>query len=61
MRHSFATHLIELGNDVTVVKALLGHSSVRTTQVYTHLREGLIGQTQSPLDVLGTPAARVLG
>lgn len=61
LRHAFATHLIELGNDVTMVKALLGHCSLRTTEVYTHTRIKQMARTISPLDVLGTPAARVLG
>jgi len=61
LRRSFATHLIELGTDVTVVKALLGHSSLRTTAVYTQTREALLMRTRSPLDVLGTPAGEILG
>lgn len=61
LRHCFATHLIEAGTDVTVVQALLGHSSLRTTEIYTHTNLKQIARTRSPLDLLGTPDGRVLG
>ena len=61
LRRSFATHLIDTGTDVTVVQALLGHRSLRATQVYVHTSVEQIARARSPLDLIGTPDGRILG
>lgn len=55
LRHAFATHLVEAGTPLRVVQALLGHKSLNTTAVYTHLAKNWLAEVTSPLDNLKTP------
>lgn len=55
LRHSFATHLLEMGVDVRTIQVLMGHTSLNTTVKYLHVTQKHIEGTRNPLDLLRLP------
>src|SRR5690606_30088427 len=50
LRHSYATHLLEFGTDISFIQKLLGHNDIRTTQIYTKVSDTSLEKVVSPLD-----------
>ncbi len=52
LRHSYATHMLDIGNDIHSIKTLLGHSKIETTMIYLHLQQSKRDALVSPIDKL---------
>jgi len=52
LRHSYATHLMEAGTDMSFIQKLLGHCDLKTTEIYAKVSNRQLGNIKSPLDSL---------
>jgi len=50
LSHSYASHLLEAGTNIRIIQEILGHNSIKTTQIYTHISSSNIKSVESPLD-----------